>query len=119
VAGRGRVHGPAARRPARPAGRARRARRPVDLDPPTSVDLRAERVGGVVWCTGFDGDFSFIDPALVAADGAPCRRDAAGPVPGLWYLGLRWLRRRSSGILFGFPGDAAVVADAVRAHLGG
>jgi energy-coupling factor transporter ATP-binding protein EcfA2 len=21
---------------------------------------------------------------------------AAGPVPGLWYLGLRWLRRRSS-----------------------
>jgi putative flavoprotein involved in K+ transport len=92
---------------------------PVDLDPPTSVDLRAERVGGVVWSTGFDGDFSFIDPALVAADGAPCRRDAAGPVAGLWYLGLRWLRRRSSGILFGFPGDAAVVADAVRAHLGG
>jgi putative flavoprotein involved in K+ transport len=61
----------------------------------------------------------FIDPALVAADGTPRREDAAGPVPGLWYLGLRWLRRRSSGILFGFPGDAAVVADAVRAHLDG
>ena len=38
-------------------------------------------------------------------------------MPGLWYLGLRWLRRRSSGLLPGFPGDAAVVADAVGAHL--
>ena len=47
------------------------------------------------------------------------RTDAAGPLPGLWYLGLRWLRRRCSGLLFGVPGDAAVVADAVRAHLGG
>jgi putative flavoprotein involved in K+ transport len=92
---------------------------PVDLDPPASLDLRAERVGSVVWCSGFDGDFSFIDPALVAADATPCRQDAAGPVPGLWYLGLRWLRRRSSGILLGFPGDAAVVADAVEAHPGG
>jgi putative flavoprotein involved in K+ transport len=73
----------------------------------------------VVWCTGFGGDFSFVDPALVTAEGTPRRTDAAGPVPGLWYLGLKWLRRRRSGILFGFPGDAAVVADAVRAHLGG
>jgi putative flavoprotein involved in K+ transport len=40
-------------------------------------------------------------------------------VPGLWYLGLKWLRRRASGILYGFPGDAAVVADAVAAHLDG
>jgi putative flavoprotein involved in K+ transport len=92
---------------------------PVDLDPPASLDLRAEQVAAVVWCTGFGGDFCFIDPALVAADGRPRHEDAAGPLPGLWYLGLKWLRRRGSGILFGFPGDAAVVAGAVRAHLGG
>jgi len=92
---------------------------PVNLDPPGSLDLRAEEVGAVVWCTGFGGDFSFIDPSLVTAEGTPRREDAAGRLPGLWYLGLRWLRRRCSGILYGFPGDAAVVADAVRAHLGG
>ena len=92
---------------------------PVDLDPPSSLDLRAERVGGVVWCTGFTGDFSFIDPALAAAGGQPRHSDGVAPAPGLWYLGLRWLRRRCSAILLGFPGDAAVVAAAVRAHLGG
>jgi pimeloyl-ACP methyl ester carboxylesterase len=36
------------------------------------------------------------------------------PAPGLWYLGLRWLRRRCSSILLGFPDDTAWVADAVR-----
>jgi putative flavoprotein involved in K+ transport len=90
---------------------------PVDLDPPMSLDLRAEEVGSVVWCTGFSGDFSWLDPALVDVDGQPRHEDAAAPAPGLWYLGLRWLIRRRSSILFGFPDDAATIADAVRAHL--
>ena len=92
---------------------------PVDLDPPLSLDLRAEEVGSVVWCTGFSGDFSWLDPALVDVDGQPRHEDAAAPAPGLWYLGLRWLIRRRSSILFGFPDDAATVADAVRAQLTG
>jgi putative flavoprotein involved in K+ transport len=91
----------------------------VDLDPPVSLDLRAEEVGSVVWCTGFGGDFSWLDPALAGADGQPRHSDGAAAAPGLWYLGLRWLRRRCSGILLGFPGDAAWVAGAVKAHLGG
>ena len=92
---------------------------PVRLDPPAALDLRAEEIASVVWCTGFTGDFSWLDPALVDAGGQPRRTEAAAPAPGLWYLGLRWLRRRCSSILFGFPGDAALVAGAVRAHLGG
>jgi putative flavoprotein involved in K+ transport len=92
---------------------------PVDLDPPMSLDLRAEEVGSVVWCTGFSGDFSWLDPALVDVDGQPRHEDAAAAAPGVWYVGLRWLIRRRSSILFGFPDDAATVADAVRAHLTG
>jgi putative flavoprotein involved in K+ transport len=91
----------------------------VDLDPPAALDLRVEEVGSVIWCTGFTGDFSWLDPALVDADGQPRHSDGASPAPGLWYLGLRWLRRRCSGILHGFPGDAAWVAGEAAAHLGG
>jgi putative flavoprotein involved in K+ transport len=90
---------------------------PVQLDPPTELDLRAEEVASVIWCTGFGGDFSWLDPALLRADGQPRRQDAAAPAPGLWFLGLRWLIRRSSGILLGFPGDAMIVADAIWARL--
>jgi putative flavoprotein involved in K+ transport len=92
--------------------------RPVDLDPPRELDLRDQDIASVVWCTGFTGDFSFMDQDLVGADGQPRRQDAAAVAPGLWYVGLKWLVRRSSGILHGFPGDAAEVAAAVRAHLG-
>jgi putative flavoprotein involved in K+ transport len=90
---------------------------PVDLDPPRELDLRAEEVGSVVWCTGFTGAFSFLDPALLDGEGKPRHTDGAAPAPGLWYLGLTWLVRRASGIMHGFPGDAAAVAAAVRAHL--
>jgi putative flavoprotein involved in K+ transport len=92
---------------------------PVDLDPPSSLDLRAGQVASVVWCTGFSGDFSWLDPALVDVDGQPRHEDAAATAPGVWYVGLRWLTRRRSSIFFGFPDDAATVADAVRAHLTG
>jgi putative flavoprotein involved in K+ transport len=90
---------------------------PVELDPPAALDLG--EIGGVVWCTGFTGDFSWLDPALVGADGLPRHRQGTAPAPGLWYLGLRWMRRRGSSILYGFPGDAAWVAGEVGTQLGG
>ena len=92
---------------------------PVDLDPPAALDLGAGEVGSVIWCTGFTGDFAWLDPALVGGDGLPRHDDGTGPAPGLWYLGLRWMRRRGSSILYGFPGDAAWVAGEVGTHLGG
>ena len=60
---------------------------PVDLDPATAVDLRAERVVGVVWCAGFDGDFSFLDPAAWSTPtGGRAARTPPGPCParGTW-----------------------------------
>jgi putative flavoprotein involved in K+ transport len=92
---------------------------PVRLDPPVDLDLRAAEIGSVVWCTGFTGDFAWLDPGLAGPVGQPRHTDGAAPAPGLWYLGLRWLRRRGSSILYGFSGDAAWAAGEVRSHLGG
>jgi putative flavoprotein involved in K+ transport len=92
---------------------------PVDLDPLPALNLREADIKSVVWCTGFTGDFSWLTSELRGADGQPQRDGASGPVPGLWYVGLRWLTRRRSAILFGFPRDAETIADAVKAHLGG
>jgi putative flavoprotein involved in K+ transport len=92
---------------------------PVELDPPTVLDLRAEQITSVVWCTGFTGDFSWLDPGLLDAGGQPLREGTAAVEPGIWYVGLRWLVRRGSSILRGFPQDAATVADEVKARLVG
>jgi putative flavoprotein involved in K+ transport len=88
----------------------------MDLDTRT-VDLN--ELGAVVWCTGFGGDFSWLDAALVNPTGQPTHRGCAAAVPGIWYVGLRWLTHRGSATLDGFPTDAATVADAVRAQLDG
>ncbi|MEV6492570.1 NAD(P)/FAD-dependent oxidoreductase [Actinoplanes sp. NPDC051633] len=90
----------------------------VDLPSTTAVDLLAEGVGSVVWCTGFTGDFSWLSHSLLNGAGHPAHSGpAAATVTGLWYLGLHWLTHRSSDTLNGMPRDAARVADAVRAHL--
>lgn len=58
--------------------------------------------------------------AVSAAWGSELATDGvSGRIPGLWYVGLRWLTRRRSAILLGFPDEAATIADAVKAHLDG
>jgi putative flavoprotein involved in K+ transport len=79
---------------------------------PSELDLRD--VGAVVWCTGFTGDFSWLGSELLDDGGLPRRDGAAAAAPGVWFVGLKWLTRRRSGILHGFPTDAASVADAVH-----
>jgi putative flavoprotein involved in K+ transport len=93
------------------------ADRSVDLAPPTTLDLRSADIGSVVWCTGYTGDFSWLDPVLLDGAGLPVRHGTAAAVPGVWYIGQRWLTRRSSGNFLGFPADAATVATAVGAAL--
>lgn len=90
---------------------------PAELDPPAELDLRVAGVGCVIWCTGYTGDFSWLPPAMIDGKGRPRHDDGAGPLPGLWYVGLRWLTHRASGNFLGFPTDAATTADAVVSHL--
>jgi putative flavoprotein involved in K+ transport len=91
---------------------------PAGVCPPTTIDLRADGIDSVVWCTGYTGDFSWLSPDLTDEAGQPVRYGAAGATPALWYVGLRWLTRRCSGNFIGFPTDAATVAGAVASQLG-
>lgn len=89
----------------------------VELNPPAELDLRTAGVTSVLWCTGFGSDFSWLYRGLVDECGRPRHVEAAALVPGLWYVGLRWLTRRGSGQLPGMTKDAADVADQVRRTL--
>jgi putative flavoprotein involved in K+ transport len=89
----------------------------VDLPSATIVDLHAEDIGTIVWCTGFTGDFSWLPAGLLDDTRHPARTGTAATAAGLWYIGLRWLTHRNSDTLNGIPRDAALVADSVREHL--
>jgi putative flavoprotein involved in K+ transport len=87
---------------------------------PSAVNLARAGVHTVIWCTGYTGDFRWIEPGLLDDHGQPRRNGpAATDAPGLFYLGLRWLTMRGSGIFYGFGKDAERIADAIEARLAG
>jgi len=84
---------------------------------PFLEDGRVLDVANVVWCTGFDAAFSWIDLPVFGADGLP--QHEAGVVasePGLFFVGLPFLYAFSSEMIHGVGRDAARIADAVAAR---
>lgn len=75
-----------------------------------TLDLRATGVGSVIWCTGFDGDWSWVHVEVLDAQGRPRHRGGVTAVPGVYFVGLPWLSVRKSGIIVGVTDDAARIA---------
>ena len=81
---------------------------------PLLQDGRSLDVAAVVWCTGFDIDLSWIDLPLVQSDGYPEQDRGVFPnEPGLYILGLPFLRSLSSLLLGGVGADAARIAERI------
>jgi putative flavoprotein involved in K+ transport len=84
---------------------------------PVLEDGRILDVANVIWCTGFDPGFSWIDLPVFGADGEP--RHTAGIVedePGLYFVGLHFLYAFSSDMIHGVGRDAARIAGIVAAR---
>ena len=90
--------------------------------PPTleAIDLDAAGVRTVVWATGFRFDFSWIDaPGGFDAHGYPVQHRGLSDVAGLYYLGLNWLSKRKSGIIFGVEEDARHLGEVIAGRIRG
>src|SRR5690606_27843225 len=86
----------------------------VDGGRPVLDDGTRPEVASVVWCTGFRPDFAWIEPGVCDARGNPRHTRGVVPdLPGLYFVGLRYLARLNSSLLGGVGADAAYVA----AHL--
>jgi putative flavoprotein involved in K+ transport len=77
--------------------------------------LRIDEIGTVLWATGFRRDFSWIDAPVFDADGEPVQRRGVTAAEGLFFLGLRWMYRRSSSFLDGVGADAEYLAARIAA----
>ena len=86
---------------------------PFCADSPRELDLHG--FGVVICTTGFRPDYArWVRFPVVDALGFPLTRDDASTVvPGLFFCGVHFLRKRKSSTLFGVGEDAAIVAQAV------
>ncbi len=90
---------------------------------PVLVDGRVLDVTGVVWCTGFRTDLSWLHvPGAETVAGThdlPGHdRGVARGVPGLFFVGQPFLYALSSGMVHGVGRDADHVAAAIDRHVG-
>jgi len=86
---------------------------------PESLDIRAERIATVVWCTGFGPDTGWLHVPVLMPGGAPAHTRGLTAFPGLYVAGYPWLSNRGSGLLYGAAADAARVAQHIAATEGG
>jgi putative flavoprotein involved in K+ transport len=77
---------------------------------PDHLDLAEAGVTSVVWSTGFGADLTGLQLPMRLERGLPMHPDGE-IVPGLWFLGIPWMRRRKSGIILGADEDGALVAE--------
>ncbi|HEX6556832.1 MAG TPA: NAD(P)-binding domain-containing protein [Ktedonobacteraceae bacterium] len=84
-------------------------------EPIEDVDLYAAGISTVIWATGFQLDFSWVHVPVFDETGAPVHRRGITSAPGLYFLGLPWLYKEKSALLFGIGEDAAFLAAAIAA----
>jgi len=82
---------------------------------PESLDIRAEHIAAVVWCTGFGPDTGWLHVPVLRPDGAPAHTRGSTAFPGLYVAGYPWLSNRGSGLLYGAAADAVRVAQHIAA----
>lgn len=86
---------------------------------PVLADGRTLEVANVVWCSGFEPDYSWIDLPLSFRHGLPRHeRGVVDSCPGLCFVGLPFLYSLSSALVGGVGRDAAYVAAHIAARAG-
>jgi putative flavoprotein involved in K+ transport len=77
---------------------------------PLLADGRVLDVTGIIWCTGFTYDFSWIDLPVLDGEGQPVHERGVVPSsPGLYFVGLRFQYAAVSDVLPGVGRDGAHV----------
>ena len=90
----------------------------VDDHPRVLIDLEAEGFETVLWATGFRADYSWLDVPVIDRKGEI--RHEGGVVahaPGLYRIGLNFLRRRKSSFIHGAEDDARELVEHLAGHL--
>jgi putative flavoprotein involved in K+ transport len=83
----------------------------------TQIDLRAERIGTVIWATGYRRAYPWLRIPVLDRHGEIRHTGGMTPCPGLYVLGMHFQSRRNSSFLDGVGRDAQDLASHIAAVL--
>jgi putative flavoprotein involved in K+ transport len=81
------------------------------------LDLKSAGISSIVWATGFKFDFSWVNLPIFDEDGFPVVEWGVTEHPGLYFIGLPFLRTSGSGLLSGVGADSAHIAEHLSSRI--
>ena len=83
---------------------------------PTELDLRQAGIRSVVWATGYRREYPWLRVPVLDEVGEIRHSGGVTPAPGLYVIGLYFLRRRKSSFIDGVGQDAIELAAHLASH---
>jgi putative flavoprotein involved in K+ transport len=91
----------------------------VEASPRLLLDLEKEPLATIVWATGFRPDYSWLHVPVLDARGRLRHDGGVVAAPGLYTLGLNFMRRRKSSYIHGAEDDVRDLSARLVSHLRG
>jgi putative flavoprotein involved in K+ transport len=91
----------------------------LEASPPLGIDLTRGEIKTIIWATGFRPDYSWLEVPVLDRKGR-IRHDGGvvAEAPGMYLMGMPFLRRRKSSLIDGAGDDARDLSAHLAAYLG-
>jgi putative flavoprotein involved in K+ transport len=83
---------------------------PLRIKTRAELDVSVEGITVVIWTSGYRPDYGWVEFPVFDDMGFPEQSDGRTKVPGLYFMGVHWMRKTKSSILYGAGEDAEIVA---------
>jgi putative flavoprotein involved in K+ transport len=90
----------------------------VEASPPLLANLTRGAIKTVIWATGFRPDYSWLDLPVLDPKGYIRHDGGVVESPGVYLLGMPFLRRRKSSLIDGVGDDARDLSAHLASYLG-
>jgi putative flavoprotein involved in K+ transport len=89
----------------------------VEEAPPLGIDLRTGKIKTIIWATGYRPDYSWLEVPVLDRKGLVRHDGGVVCAPGLYLMGMQFLRRRKSALIDGAGDDARELSAHLAAYL--
>jgi putative flavoprotein involved in K+ transport len=91
----------------------------VEAAPPLWLDLNRGEIRTIVWATGYRPDYSWLDVPVLDRKGRIRHDGGVVDSPGMYLMGVQFMRRRKSALIDGAGDDARDLSAHIACFLGG
>ena len=91
----------------------------VDGSPVLGFDLASGKIRTIIWATGYRPDYSWLEVPVFDRKGQVRHDGGVVDSPGMYLMGMQFLRRRKSALIDGAGDDAGDLSDHLVTYLDG